>query len=391
MVLALVLSHYPHYVLNSAPNSEFSAEQQRTLRSLRATRIIPPILIGVGVVGYLFYRQFDPQEWADINWTAHTLLWIGISLTLLVVRHLAYASRLYILSEGSFTFKKSIELIFIWEFSSAVSPTSVGGSAVALFVLSQEKLSAGRTAALVLYTVVLDSAYFVLTLPIFYMLLGPMMVRPGATGIDDLGGWGLTFVIAYTLMAIYGMFICWGLFVSPQTIRKMLGVVAQWGWFKRFRKTLLRTGSDIVLASKHMRGKPLEWHLAAFGATAVAWSFRFLLLSCLFIGFTDVGRDWFTQTALYARLEAMFVIIAFSPTPGGAGFVETLFKSFLTDFVAGNTTSALVIATIWRLFTYYAYLFAGVIILPNWLRGVLARRAQKAKSQPAPVHTVETV
>jgi len=87
---------------------------------------------------------------------------------------------------------------------------------------------------------------------------------------------------------------------------------------------------------------------------------------------------------LYARLESMFVIIAFSPTPGGAGFVETLFKDFLTDFVDGNATSALVIATCWRLMTYYLYLFAGAIILPNWLRGVVRRRAIRSTQAQHP-------
>ena len=355
-------------------------------------RIILPVVIGVGVVAFLFYRQYDPAEWARIEWTAHTLAWIGVSLALLIVRHLAYATRLYVLSERQFSFAKCIELIFIWEFSSAVSPTSVGGSAVALFVLSQEKLSAGRTAALVLYTVVLDSAFFVLTLPVLYAVVGASMIRPGATSIGELGGWGVTFLIAYGLMALYGAFLAWGLFVSPRTIRQVLGGLARVSILRRFRKNLVQIGADIVTASRHMRGKPLGWHLAAFGATAVAWSFRFLLLSCLFVAFTDVGREWFTQTALFARLESMFVIIAFSPTPGGAGFVETLFEKFLTDFVAGNTTSALVIATIWRVFTYYTYLVAGAIILPNWLRGVLARRsAAKRVRESVRVPEVEAV
>ena len=355
------------------------------------SRIILPILIGVGVIGILFYQQFDAGEWARINWSTHMLAWIGLSLVLLTVRHLAYAMRLYVLSDRQFSFLKCIELIFIWEFSSAVSPTSVGGSAVALFVLSQEKLSAGRTAALVLYTVVLDSAFFVLSLPLLYLVVGPSMIRPGAEGLHELSGWGLTFLIAYSLMALYGTFLAWGLFVSPGTIKRILRGLASWPVFRRFRKNLLQIGSDIVVASQQMRGRPWRWHASAFGATAVAWGFRFLLLSCLFVAFTDVGRDWFTQTALFARLESMFVIIAFSPTPGGAGFVETLFKDFLTDFVDGNTTSALIIATIWRVFTYYTYLVAGAIILPNWLRGVLQRRAERKRVEEQPVVEVEAV
>ena len=347
------------------------------LDSVRASRIILPVLLGVGAVVYLFVRQADADEWAAIPWTGHTLLWVAISLTLLVVRHLAYATRLYILSERGFSFAKCIQLIFIWEFSSAVSPTSIGGSAVALFVLSQERLSAARTATLVLYTVVLDTAFFVGTLPVLYLLLGPEMIRPGAASLGELSGWGVTFVVAYVAMAIYGAFFFWGLFVSPERIRGLLRWLSSWGWLRRFRENMTRLGDDIVVASRHMWRQPLRWHLGAFLATVIAWSFRFLLLSCLFVAFTEVGRYWFAQTLLYGRLEAMFVIIAFSPTPGGAGFVETLFKDFMTDFVGGNTTSALVIATIWRTFTYYAYLVAGVVVIPAWLRGVLQRRARK--------------
>ena len=356
---------------------------------MRASRIILPVLIGVGVVAYLFYRQFDPREWAAIQWTGATLAWIGVSIGLLAVRHLAYAMRLYILSEGDFPYSKCLRLIFIWEFSSAVSPTSVGGSAVALFVLSQEKLNAARTATLVLYTVVLDAAFFVFTLPVLLAVLGPVMIYPGAESFDDLRGWGITFLVAYSAMAIYGTFLAWGLFLRPNRIRQFLFALARWRWLRRFRKSLRRLGDDMVTASRHMRGQSARWHLGAFASTAVAWSFRFLLLSALFLAFTDVGRDLLTQTALYARLESMFVIIAFSPTPGGAGFVETLFERFLTDFVDGNSTSALVIATVWRAFTYYLYLFAGVIVIPAWLRGVIAYRASKRRSGEAEAASLE--
>ncbi len=358
----------------SSPSPEFTTDQQEVLQSVRASRVILPILIGVGVVAYLFWQQFDPQEWAAIDWNTATLFWVSVSLLLLVVRHLAYAMRLYILSEHDFSYKKCIKLVFIWEFSSAVSPTSIGGSAVALFVLAQEKLSAARTATLVLYTVVLDTAFFVFTLPLLYLIYGASMIRPGAESLANLGGWGVTFLFAYCAMAVYGLFLAWGLFISPRQIGRLLNWLASWRLLNRFEERFASLGNDMVAASQHMRNQPPPWHLGAFLSTAVAWSFRFLLLNCLFIAFVDLSTSMFTQFGLYARLEAMFVIIAFSPTPGGAGFVEVLFKNFLTDYVAGNATSSVLIATIWRLFTYYAYLLAGVIIIPDWIRGVIARR-----------------
>jgi uncharacterized membrane protein YbhN (UPF0104 family) len=72
---------------------------------------------------------------------------------------------------------------------------------------------------------------------------------------------------------------------------------------------------------------------------------------------------------LYARLQAMFIIMAFSPSPGGAGFAEFVFGDFLSDFV--NIPSvALIIALVWRVMSYYLYLAAGAVIVPNWIRNV---------------------
>ena len=75
----------------------------------------------------------------------------------------------------------------------------------------------------------------------------------------------------------------------------------------------------------------------------------------------------------------MFVIIAFSPTPGGAGFVEILFNGFLTDYMESTTYSTM-ISTIWRILTYYSYLLVGVIVIPNWIRNVLNERAKNRKN-----------
>jgi len=86
--------------------------------------------------------------------------------------------------------------------------------------------------------------------------------------------------------------------------------------------------------------------------------------------------DFGTQIRLYSRLESMFVIMAFSPTPGAAGFAELVFFGFIKDYVPFQGI-ALIIASIWRLFTYYAYLLIGTIVIPNWVRTLLNERVKK--------------
>ena len=358
----------------------FTDEQQDVLKSIRISRIILPIFLGIGVVIYLLIRQFDPEEFSKINWTTYTLLWILLSLGILVVRHLAYATRLRILSEGAFSWWKCVELIFIWEFSSAVSPTSVGGSAVAFFILAQEKLSTAKTATIVLYTIVLDTAFFIGTLPLLFLIFGPNMIRPGMESIADIDGWGYTFLGAYAVMASYGSLFFYGLFINPGQMKRILVGGPKIRFLKRYRRKAVELGNDMILASQGMRAKSWRFHLGAFLATATAWSCRFLLLNCLIIAFVEaVPITFWDQFALYARLETMFAIIAFSPTPGGAGFVEILFSGFLVDYVEVKTNS-LVISSIWRLMTYYSYLLIGAIIIPNWIRNILNERNRRNPS-----------
>lgn len=354
--------------------TDFSEEQQEVLNSIKASRVFVPIVLGLVAVGYLLWRQFDPQEFAQIEWTRHTFFWIGLTVVIIIIRHLAYATRLRILSQGVFSWWKCIELIFIWEFSSAVSPTSVGGSAVAFFVLSQEKLPTAKTATIVLYTIVLDGLFFIGTLPLLFLIFGTDMIRPDVVSIADLGAWGGYFVFAYVLMASYTALFYYGLFGNPLTIKRLLFQLSKVRWLRRFQKRWVLLGNEMMVASRELRKQQWPFHLKAFLATATAWSCRFLLLNCLIIAFIDdIPLDFWSQFALYARLEAMFVIIAFSPTPGGAGFVEVLFGGFLTDYVS-NKTRATVISTIWRLMSYYSYLLAGAIIIPNWIRERLNER-----------------
>lgn len=368
---------------NNSEDQEFEKDRQEILRSIKPARIVIPILIGLGAVGYLFYNSFKENsgQIKSISWDNHVLFWVCLSFVILIIRHLAYANRLRVLSDREFSWKKCIELIFIWEFSSAISPTSVGGSAVALVVLAQEKLSTARTTSIVLYSAILDTIFFIGTLPILFFLLGPTVIRPGLNSLNDLDGWGYTFLGAYALMFVYGSLFFYGLFINPKIMHRLLRWLTSWGWFKKHRESADQLGQDFIVSSREMGKKKAKWHVEAFLSTATAWSCRFLLLNCLIIAFVPlISLDFWTQFAVYGRMETMFVIIAFSPTPGAAGFAEIVFPGFVGDYVSGESI-ALVIAVIWRFFTYYLYLFVGAIIIPNWLRGVIDRRVKSKRAR----------
>jgi uncharacterized protein (TIRG00374 family) len=360
---------------NTSNNSSYqnlTAEQRSVLRSLSTSRMILPIVIGLGVVAFLLWRQFDPKQLEQIAWTGRTWAWIGLSVVLLVLRHLAFALRMYILSQGHFSFRKCIELIFIFEFSLSVTPTTVGGSAVSLFVMTQEKLSAARTTTIVIYKIVLDSLFFIGTFPILFSVVGLTMLRPNINSFWDSDWRTNTFYFSYVGMMIYGLFFFYGLFINPTLIKKFLLFFTKPKIMRRFRAKTEKLGDDIILASREMKSLAWKQHFFAFIATWTAWTCKFLLISALIIGIAAPAMDFWREVQLYARLQSMFIIMAFSPSPGGAGFAEAVFHPFLEDFIPPKSV-ALIIAFIWRLLSYYAYLAAGAIIVPNWVRNVFLK------------------
>lgn len=350
------------------------------LHSIRTSRIILPILLGLAAVGYLFWRHFDLEEFSRINWTAHTYFWLFTAVALSVLWHLTYSYRLRELTLKEFSWWKSIELIAIWEFSSAVSPTSLGGSAVAFFILAQEKLPAARTATIVLYTIVLDSMFLLTTVPILYIIFGNGILRPGAETFADAGIWGLYFLIAFLIMLTYTLPFIYGLFINPAKLEQFLGAVTNNRLLRRYHEKARVFGHDMAVASRNLKKHDWRFHAKAIASTIVVWTLRFLIISSLLIAFLpDLPLDPRTQFELYARLETMFFVIAFSPTPGGAGLIDLVFSGFLTDYIH-NPTQGAMIATIWRLISYYIYLFLGAFIVPNWIRKrINERRARMAE------------
>ncbi len=349
----------------SIPQS-IEAEGGRVVRSFRISRVILPVLLGIGAVGYLFYRQFDLEQFREIRWTGSAFAWIGLSVLLLVGRHLFYAFRLRTITGKFFTWRKCIELMVLWEFSSALTPTSKGGPFVMLFVLTREKLAAGRTAAAVFYTMALDSGFFIITLPILLFIYGPPMLYPGMKSFGDVGLATGTFFVTYGLMFFYLMVLVFFLLIKPGYAKNVLGWLARRRFLKKWSNRLILLGNEFALAAHEIRRRDWRYHLQVIIGTVGAWTSKFVMINCLIIAVVpSTPVDGFTQAFIYARLVAMFTIMSFSPTPGGAGLAEMALVGFIADYVPKGI--GLVVALLWRGMAYYGYLLLGAVMVPGWV------------------------
>lgn len=358
-------------------------DHQKTLRSFRASRMILPIILGIVAVGYLFYRQFDVQQFRAIDWTLRAFAWIGLALGLLLVRHLFYAYRLRALTGGFFSWRKCLKLIVLWEFSAAITPTSKGGPVVMMFVMTQEKLPAGRTAAAVFYAMVCDAGFFVLTLPLWLALYGPPMLYPGMKTFNDLNLANVAFFTTYAIMAVYWVVLMFFLFFRPQYAKGVLGWVARRRFLKKMSARLNRIGEEFEMAAAEMRQQSWRYHLQVIVGTIGAWTCKFIMINCLIIAIVpSTPVDGATQAFIYARLVAMFIIMAFSPTPGGAGLAEMALVDFTSDYVPSGI--GLVVALLWRGMAYYGYLLLGAIIVPGWIARHVGKKSVSEVDAPSP-------
>ncbi len=349
------------------PNSDqLSEENKKVLKSISPGRIFIPTAIGLAVVFYLIWKESDVGELATLTWNRHSLFWLLMAILCLALRHFFYMWRLRIITDNFFSWWKCFEMTIIWEFSSAVSPTAVGGSAVALFVFAQEKLSAGKTALIIVFTVILDALFFLLMLPVLYLIVGPVLLD----GIQ--GEWVKFLYPAYGAMVIYASIFAYGIFIAPKRMKRFFFMITRKGWLKRFNRKAVQIGNDMTTTSKELKKKRFGFYLGSFLTTAGAWSFRFILLNCLLLAFVAaLPTDTYSQLLIFARQEALYLIMALAPSPGGAGFAEVAFRDFLHDFQI-----PMILSLPWRFLTYYVFLIAGALVVPNWIRKVYNRRKE---------------
>ena len=395
-------------------------EESEVKRQLSTRKIWLPVLLGLAMAGYLLHsslneKRYTPSTegkyvWVDSNgdglmdpssddefkkvekgqgefmrmtarktlrevdWGGRALLFLGFAILCLFIRVLAYILRLKVLSDGAFTWRQCRDIVLLWEFASALTPSVVGGSAVAVFFLNREGMNLGKSTAIVMVTAMMDELFYVSMVPITLLTLGGANLFPDTWNMTLFGqsltaegffwvGYGFTFVIL--------MILIYAVFISPRAFRYILLKMFSLPFLKRWKYTIIEWGNDLMTTSKELKTKPLSYWLKGLAATYTSWTFRFILLNCLLL---MVVPD-INNVLAFGKQLVMWMIMLISPTPGSSGVAEFAFYQF---FGGSMVPLALVglLAILWRLLTYFPYLFAGVLILPRWLSRTSKKNAK---------------
>lgn len=344
-------------------------------KTFRKRNIIIPIIIGLGVALYMVYKNFDIDAFKKLEWNSMVAIWLLCALVMIFFRDFAYMIRLNILTENKLSFRSVFQSIMTWEFASSITPSVVGGSAVAIFILFKEKIKLGKSTAIVMVTSLLDELFFIIMVPLLFVLFNKSQLFVGFENDQYSTSAQYIFWTSYFLIVLYTIVISSSIFIFPKTFNKFLLYLSNTKLLLKWKNKIVKFSQDIKTSSIEMKGKNFSFWIKTFLATFVSWTSRFWVVNFILLAaLSSYGVDTLKlaeHLLVYSRQLIMWIFMLISPTPGASGVAEIVFNTYLEEFTPKGLASTL--GLIWRLITYYLYIIIGVIILPHWVNRVFKK------------------
>lgn len=281
-------------------------------------------------------------------------------------RDFGLAWRFHTIAAGDLTWKRAFRTDIMCAFTSAITPSVVGGSALAIFYLNREGIGIGRATALTLTTLFLDELFFVIFCPIIVLIVPLSDLFTDGGYMNDganafLGGVEIVFWLVYAGIVIWTAILYVAIIARPEGTSRVLEKISQWRILRRFsgknHDNGRKHGCDFAMGERTVGALVAEC-LRLYCAFMV-----FPLFRCLLPVYGICAGA--SQLLVFARQFVVWVVLMVSPTPGGSGISEWLFATYYGDLI-GNVGMAAVLALVWRLLSYYIYIIAGCSLLPGY-------------------------
>jgi glycosyltransferase 2 family protein len=345
--------------------------QYDLVSKLKPGKIVLPIILGLGVVGWLFVKELNTDIFSQINFTWKSMFWLSVALLLMILRTFGYMVRIRILTDNELSWLQTFRVIMLWEFTSAITPSTVGGTAFAVVFLHKEGISVGRSTSVVLATSFLDELYFVIMFPLLLLFVGGktiFLTTLQGTGTVLLNNLVLFAIIGYIIILLWVILVGYGLFINPVGIKNLIINFFRLPFIRRWKDSAIKAGNDIVESSNELKMKSLSFWMKTVIATFLSWTARYWVVNAILLSFFLI-KDHFL---IFTRQLVLWIMMIISPTPGGSGFAEVILGRYLSDLIPADPAFvsgvAIAMALIWRMISYYPFLLIGVLIVPVWVK-----------------------
>jgi len=275
--------------------------------------------------------------------------------------------RFRLMTSKDLSWRQAFNINVLNEFTSAVTPSAVGGSSLIILFLNKEGITVGRSTAIMISNLFLDELFFILICPVIFLFV-PLHELFNASSVIT-STIGVVFWSVYSVLFVWTFILFIGLFRRPDLIAKLFLLLFKLPFLRRWHDNIATFTETMVNASKEISKRSFGFWAKAFATTALSWSSRFLVVNALFLAFTPFNN----QLIIFGRQLLLWIVMVVSPTPGGSGISEFAFKEYYNDIALGSGP-ILVITIIWRLISYYLYLLLGVLVIPKWIKKSFSKK-----------------
>ncbi|MFA5669364.1 MAG: lysylphosphatidylglycerol synthase transmembrane domain-containing protein [Balneolaceae bacterium] len=260
------------------------------------------------------------------------------------------AAKIRFLSERQITWMGAFRTILVWDFTSAVTPSTIGGAPMATYAMTREGLKLGESTAIVLYGVLLDQIWFALAIPILLFAGIYYDVVP-----SDIGFIGeASMILLYIGLLSYAALLAYGVLINPAAIKKVINFIFRLPYLRRFQGKIEEEAENLEEYAHQLRRRPFSFLIKAFVLSTMSWLCRVALAPIVILSLLPAPEILSVLRSLAMNLAFLVV-----PTPGGSGGVEALFVLFQGPLI--ETTSFIGLAVfLWRIISYYFSIAFGM-------------------------------
>ena len=324
---------------------------------LNRKKVFIPLFLSFAAMALIIYfdKSFTLSNF--LLFKEMSLKGLFASIAALIVRDFLYVLRIRLLVNKNLRWSSCFIIIMLWEFSSAVTPSAVGGGFVAVFLFLHEGISFGEAMAYVLLSAIFDNYFFILGVPLSYLGLSAHSSILTNQWLNSM------FWLSYGLICFYASLMTFFLFFKPELFKALMCKITSLKFLKKFHEKAIEQGDNLISSSHILKQHSLGFWMVILLITLVTWFSRYIILNFIISGFVDMSfRE---HIVILCKHLVMWITMLISPSPGGSGFVEYCFNNLYKD-VLGNYT--IIIVLVWRFLTFYIYIFSFLFILPSWLR-----------------------
>lgn len=331
------------------------------------------ISIGLSVttMAFLIYYTYTPGVLKHLKPKRLPGLFIAVIVSFL--RLWFAAAKIRYLSEKSLSWMASFRVMLSWDFTSSITPSTIGGAPMATYAMTKEGFNFGQSTAIILYSLLLDQLWFAMAVPILLVSGIFFEVIPNSTGMVGHASMALLYI---GLLSYAGL-MAYGVLKNPNAIKRVVNFLFDLPFLRRWKEQVRAETDNLVEYSHELRKKPKSFLFKAFFLSTMSWLARIALPTIVVLSL--LPADVILSVLRSLAMNLAFLIM---PTPGGSGGVEGLFALFQGPLIEREAFIGLAVFA-WRIISYYITVGFGMMATTWYInRSVVENLDNKSPEEP---------